>query len=69
MELRECVMNKNLSFLWFLLGLCSELQVLFSLSILEIMVLVCGPVLAVSEISHMRRTGIMSFFWIFYKKN
>ena len=57
-------MYKKLSFLWFVLGLGSQLQVFFSLSMSEILVLIMAPFLLFSEISHMRRTKVISFFWM-----
>ena len=57
-------MKKRIAFLWFALGIGSSLQVLFSLSMAEIIVLVMAPFLMFSEISHMRRTGTMTFFWM-----
>lgn len=55
-------MTKKLSILWFLLGLGSQLQVVFSLSISEVLVSIVAPFLLVSEIPHMRRSGVMPFF-------
>lgn len=55
-------MQKKLSFLWFLIGLGSQLQVLFSLSISEGLVLLMTPFLIFSELPHMKRTGVMPFF-------
>ena len=57
-------MHKGLSFLWFFIGLGSMLQVLFSLSMTEILVLLMAPFLTFTEISHMRRTGVVPFFWM-----
>lgn len=57
-------MKKKLSILWFVLGLGSSLQVVFSLSISEFLVVLLAPFIIASEISHMRRTGVMTFFWM-----
>ena len=56
--------QNNRLFLWFILGIGSELQVLFSLSITELLLLVMTPFLLFTEISHMRRNGVISFFWM-----
>ena len=55
---------KKHPYLWFILGLGSQLQVLFSLSMTEILLLLMAPCLVFSEIPHMKRTGVMTFFWI-----
>lgn len=47
---------------WLLLGLGSQLQVLFSLSLSEVAVLVIAPFMMFSEIPHMKRTGAFYFF-------
>ena len=57
-------MYKKLSFLWFIMGLVGQLQVLFSLSMTEILILVMAPCLVFAEIPHMQRTGVIKFFWI-----
>jgi len=57
-------MHRKLSIQWFLLGLGSQLQVVFSLSISEVLVLITAPFLLVSEIPYMRRNGVMPFFWM-----
>lgn len=57
-------MNRKLTFAWFLLGLGSQLQVVFSLSISEVLVLIVAPFLVVSEIQHMRRHGVLPFFYM-----
>ena len=56
-------MNKRLSLFWFILGVGSELQVLFSLSISEILVLIAAPFLLISEVQQMRRHGALPFFY------
>ena len=55
-------MNKKLTFSWLLLGLGSQLQVVFSLSISEVLVLLAAPFLLMSEIPYMRKHGVMPFF-------
>ena len=57
-------MNKKLTIPWLLLGLGSQLQVLFSLSISEILVLIFAPFLVFSEIPYMRKHGVISFFYM-----
>lgn len=57
-------MKTKFSLLWFVLGLGIQLQVLFSLSISEILVLLMAPFLVFSEIPHMKRYGVMPFFWM-----
>lgn len=57
-------MHKRFSSFWLILGIGSQLQVLFSLSMTEIIVLLMAPCLLFSEVPHMRRTGVMTFFWI-----
>lgn len=57
-------MHKKLSFLWFLLGLGSRLQVFFSLSMSEILVLTLAPFLFSNEILYMKRHGVMNFLLI-----
>lgn len=57
-------MNNKYSFIWLALGLGSQLQVVASLSISEILVLLIAPVLFVKTRSDMRRDGIMPFLLI-----
>lgn len=57
-------MKTRFSLLWFILGLGNQLQVLFSLSISEILILLMAPFLVFSEIPHMKRHGVMPFFWV-----
>ncbi len=54
-------MNKH-SFFWFVLGLGVQLQVVFSLSITEVVVLLYTPFILASELPQMRRTGVLTFF-------
>ena len=54
-------MNKH-SFFWFVLGLGVQLQVVFSLSITEVVVLLYTPFILASELPQMRRTGVSTFF-------
>lgn len=56
-------MIKNFKYIWFLFGLGSQLQVVASLSFTEIFVYLAGPILFVRELSHMKRNGIMPFWW------
>lgn len=55
-------MNRKLTFLWFVLGLGSKLQVVASLSITEVIVLASAPFIFVKDFQQMRRDGIMPFF-------
>lgn len=55
-------MHKKLTFIWFLLGLGSRLQVVASLSITEIIILTFAPYLFVKDYRQMKRDGIMPFF-------
>ena len=57
-------MKKKLAIPWFLLGLGSQLQVLFSLSISEVIVLFVAPFLIASEIQYMRKHGVQIFFYM-----
>ena len=54
-------MHKKLTFLWFLLGLGSRLQVVSSLSITEIIVLTVAPFVLIKNYSLMKRDGVMPF--------
>ena len=56
------MMQKRFSILWFIMGLGSMLQVVYSLSISEILVLILAPVLMFKELYHMRRLGVMPLF-------
>ena len=55
-------MRNNYKALWFLVGLCSSLQVVASLSITEILVLVSAPFIFIKNYQLMRRDGVMPFF-------
>ena len=55
-------MHKKLTFVWFLLGLGSRLQVVASLSITEIVVLAFAPYFFIRDFSQMKRDGVMPFF-------
>jgi len=50
------------SFLWFLFGLGSQLQIVASLSITELCVYALAPFLYLIERPHMRQTGVLRFF-------
>ena len=55
-------MHKKLSYLWFLLGLGSRLQVVASLSITEIIVLVSAPYLFIRDYRQLKQDGIGLLF-------
>ena len=55
-------MQRKLTFLWFVVGLGSRLQVVASLSISEIIVLVTAPILFLQNFKEMKRDGVMPFF-------
>lgn len=52
------------SFAWFLFGLGSQMQILASLSFTELFVFSAAPFIFLNERHHMRRTGVMLFFWL-----
>ena len=54
--------RKRFSFLWFMIGIGSNLQIVFSLSLSELLVLVAAPLLVASEMQHMRRMGVLSLW-------
>lgn len=56
--------KKNLNLLWFIMGLSSRMQVLFSLSIAEIIVLLMFPYCIAKTYPRLKRNGIMFFFWL-----
>lgn len=55
--------NKNYLLLWFLLGVGYQLQVIASLSISEAVVLIVAPFLVFNEFPHMRRSGVVVYFY------
>lgn len=55
---------RNLTILWFLMGLGSRTQILFSLSIAECMVLLMFPFCLMTGYHRFRRNGILFFFWL-----
>ena len=57
-------MHKNFKSTWFLLGLGEQLQVVASLSLTEAFILMAAPILLFRELPHMRRTGVIKFFYI-----
>ena len=57
-------MHKNFKSTWFLLGLGEQLQVVASLSLTEAFILLAAPILLFRELPHMRRTGVIKFFYI-----
>lgn len=57
-------MYKKLTIPWLMLGLGSQLQVLYSLSISEILVLLVAPFLVFHEIPHIKRNGVMPFLGV-----
>ena len=55
-------MKNRLSLFWFILGLCSQLQIVASLSITEMIVLMAAPVMLVTGWYEMRKDGVMTCF-------
>lgn len=56
-------MHRKLTFLWFVLGLGSRLQVISSLSITELIVLAAAPILFLRNYSMMKHDGIVPLFF------
>ena len=54
-------MDKKYGWAWFFVGLGSQLQVIASLSIAEIVALVWGPILLLKNYDQMRRDGVAGF--------
>lgn len=57
-------MNKRYRRLWFIIGLGVELQILFSLSISEVIILCLAPFIIVEEVYAMRRSGVITCFYM-----
>lgn len=57
-------MNTRKSFLWFIVGLGSQLQIIASLSITEAIALFVGPFVLMKNFAQMRRDGILNYFWL-----
>ena len=57
-------MGKRLTFLWFLMGLGTSLQIVASLSISELIVLISFPFLFFREVHYMKRNGVMPLFYL-----
>jgi len=55
-------MKHKKTFLWFGLGLGSELQLVYSLGVSELAILCAAIVMLPSEYKHMRRTGVAKLF-------
>ena len=53
-----------MGFVWFAIGVGSNLQVVASLSIAEIIILVAAPILFFTEFPYMRRDGTSIFFYL-----
>ncbi len=61
------ILNNNITkytYYWFALGIGSQLQVFYSLSISEILVLCCAPFILNTELPYMRRYGVLTFFYM-----
>ena len=55
----------KIAFGWFLFGLGSQFQLWgVSLSFTELFVFAAAPILFIGELPHMRRNGMMRFFWL-----
>lgn len=57
-------MNKRYRLLWFIIGLGAQLQILFSLSVSEAIVLCLAPFFIVEEFYAMRRSDIITCFYM-----
>ena len=57
-------MQKKLSYLWLILGLGSQLQIVASLSITECIVLFSAPFIFLKSYAQMKKDGVMPFFWM-----
>lgn len=57
-------MSKRYRWLWFIIGLGGELQILFSLSISETIILCLAPFFIVEEFYAMRRSGFRTCFYM-----
>lgn len=55
-------MYRKQTLLWFILGLCSKLQVIASLSVTEIIVLSAAPFIFLKNHEQMKRDGVMPLF-------
>lgn len=55
---------KNKNTLWLFLGIGSQLQIVGSLSFSELFIFVVAPFLFFNERSHLKRNGIMPFFYL-----
>ena len=58
------IYNPKYSIYWFVLGLGSQMQVIFSLSISECFVLCYAPFVLKTELPHMRQHGVVTFFYM-----
>ena len=58
------MMQKKLSYLWLILGLGSQLQIVASLSITECIVLFSAPFIFLKSYAQMKKDGVMPFFWM-----
>lgn len=56
--------NMKIKLLWFLIGLGSQLQVVASLSVTELIVLIIAPLIIFKEIREMKRDGVITFFFL-----
>lgn len=57
-------MYKKLSFLWFLVGLGMQLQIVFSLSLTELIVLISAPFILIKDYNNIKKDGILPFFYL-----
>lgn len=57
-------MQRKLTWLWLALGLGSQLQIVASLSITELMALISAPFILANNYQLMKRDGILPFFWM-----
>lgn len=57
-------MRFGIKYLFFFLGLGSQLQVIASLSMTEMFVFAVAPILCAGEYPYMRRSGVATFWWL-----
>ena len=56
--------NQKYHYYWFILGLGTQLQIISSLSISEILILCCAPFILKAELPNMRKHGVLTFFYM-----
>lgn len=61
--------GKRLSLLWFVMGLGSQLQIFFSLSITECIVVALFPFCFLQTYTRMRRNFLLVLMWLAFSKS